>query len=287
MTETITAMTARDGVVLRMRSWRPADPRGRVVFIHGVISHGGWYGASCRRLAAAGFEVDFLDRRGSGLNRQSRGDVDDWQTWITDVTDHLATIGEPPDRTTTVLIGISWGGKLAVQIAKRHPELIDALGLVCPGLFARQFPSPSKYAVLSLLRRVGRGGWRVPIPLRDPALFTDVPDWQAFIADDPLTLRHVTVRFALADRELTKSSRRDPELIRVPTWLVTAGRDRIIQNEPTLDFVRRISHPDKRLIEYPNAAHTFEFEPDPEPYFADLVDWVRHVTASPGAEGGV
>ena len=29
-----------------------------------------------------------------------------------------------------------------------------------------------------------------------------------------------------------------------------------------------------KITEYQHAHHTLEFEPDPEPYFADLVDWV-------------
>ena len=47
----------------------------------------------------AGFEVHFLDRRGSGLNAEQPGDVDRWQTWIDDVAAYLEKLGrELPDR---------------------------------------------------------------------------------------------------------------------------------------------------------------------------------------------
>src|SRR6476619_6047500 len=64
-------------------------PSARVFFLHGIISHGGWYETTCARIAAAGFEVHFLDRRGAGLNARARGDVDSCQTWIRDVADYI------------------------------------------------------------------------------------------------------------------------------------------------------------------------------------------------------
>ncbi len=64
--------------------------RARVVCIHGIQSHGGWYEYSCRRLAEAGFEVFFLDRRGSGLNAQARGDAPNFRRrLIEDVAEFL------------------------------------------------------------------------------------------------------------------------------------------------------------------------------------------------------
>ena len=49
---------------------------GRVVLLHGITSHGGWYYSQLPPSARWGFEVHFLDRRGSGLNAEARGDVD-------------------------------------------------------------------------------------------------------------------------------------------------------------------------------------------------------------------
>ena len=112
--------TARDGRRLAARVWRTEElPRARVVFLHGITSHGGWYGQVASYLATAGFDVHFLDRRGSGLNAQLPGDVDDWRTWIDDVFVYLDTslttdaTRSQPRRLSNILCGISWGGKLA------------------------------------------------------------------------------------------------------------------------------------------------------------------------------
>ena len=67
--------TAGDDYRWHYRFYPPTgQPRpARIVYLHGIQSHGGWYEGSCAHLAAAGFPVYFLDRRGSGLNEQDRG----------------------------------------------------------------------------------------------------------------------------------------------------------------------------------------------------------------------
>ena len=52
---------------------RTGTPRGYVVALHGIQSHSGWYEYSSGRMCEAGFEVRFLDRRGSGENTEDRG----------------------------------------------------------------------------------------------------------------------------------------------------------------------------------------------------------------------
>ncbi len=265
---------AADGCRLAVRVWGTNEsPRAHVVFLHGISSHGGWYERGNESLADSGFQVHFLDRRGSGLNAEDRGDVDHWQTWIEDVTIYLEQLRQSQS-TPVALCGISWGGKLAVAVARRHPELIDALGLICPGLYSPFEPGIVKRLVLAapLMRRMQRR--RVAIPLRDPALFTDNVTWREFIASDPLTLREMTWRFAREDRVLSRYARESAPYLTQPLLLMLAGRDRIIDNRRVRDFYTRVASENKSLIEYPSAAHTLEFEPDPQPYFNDLANWI-------------
>jgi alpha-beta hydrolase superfamily lysophospholipase len=247
------------------------------VFLHGVSSHGGWYDRGNEHLAADGIEVHFLDRRGSGLNAQDRGDVDHWQTWIEDVAVYLRRVRQD---TAVALCGISWGGKLATAVARRHPELVDALGLICPGLYSPYEPGPLKRLVLRMpvTRRMQRR--HIAIPLREPALFTDNPPKREFIAGDPLTLWRITWRFAREDRTLSHYARSAAPFLNMPVMLMLAGRDRIIDNLRVLDFYSRISSADKMLFEYPDAAHTLEFEPDPRSYFSDLAGWIKRTAGA-------
>lgn len=263
---------AADGRRLAVRVWNSvASPRGRVVFLHGITSHGGWYNHSCTHLANAGFEVHFLDRRGSGLNSEQPGDVDRWQTWLDDVAAYLEQLGVGQK---IVLGGISWGGKLAVAVARRHAATLQGLAMLCPGLYSPHEPGLLKRGALAAPAPPRLQRRRMRIPLRRPALFTDSLAWREFIARDPLTLREVTWRFAREDRRLSRYARDSAPYLHLPMLLMLAGRDRIVNNHRTRAFFTQTAAAAKTLIEYPNAAHTLEFEADPLRYFADLADWI-------------
>lgn len=269
---TIEHYTAEDGYRCAVRVWRQDAPVARAVFLHGIISHGAWYASSSALLAAAGVEVHFIDRRGSGLNAVARGDVDQYLTWLRDVEVYLDRLSADAPR---LLLGVSWGGKLAVAVARHRPDLVDGLALLCPGLFARQSANSVQRALLRCAAAAGFHGLRVTIPLRDPGLFTNSLPWQAYVRDDPLTLRKITIRFARADLDLNRYATQASPGIDIPTLLVLAGRDKIVDNRRVRGFVDETVRGPCQLVEYDNAAHTLEFEPDPQPYLSSLRDWAR------------
>ena len=265
---------ASDGYRLVTRVWEVAEPLAHVVYLHGIVSHGGWYLASCAHLAQAGFGVHFLERRGSGLNPHARGDVANWRTWLTDLDQYMNSLPEDQPR---ILLGISWGGILASAAARSQTFRLDGLGLLCPGLYSRKAANRRQRSALLVAGAIGLRGLRVTIPLQDPALFTNSEKNKAYIARDPLTLRKMTIRMALANLTLTSYAVETPEAICVPTLLMIAGQDPITLNARVRRFVERVSHPQRRVIQYPGASHTLEFEDDPSPYFHDLAAWCREV----------
>lgn len=271
---------ASDGYRLSARHWQPeSTPRGFVVALHGIQSHGGWYEDSSQRMCEAGYEVLFLDRRGSGRNSSRRGDTPHGDRLVNDVVQVLAEVRRRRDQNAPqipiVLLAVSWGGKLATITAARRPELVDALALLYPGLCSRVQPTAVQRARLWLARQLDIRHKRVEIPLDDPALFTAEPRWQEFIRHDPLTLRDVTSGFLLAHQDLTHESLAAAPLVRCPTLLMLAGRDRIIDNAATKDWSRKLGTRELTLREYPDAQHTLEFEPHPECFLADVVAWLE------------
>lgn len=276
MAPEIKTVTLPDGYRSFVRLWAVPAPKARVVVLHGIVSHGGWYLASCQHLAAAGCEVHLLERRGSGLNSPARGDVAEREVWLTDLDAYLAALPEGP---RPVLLGISWGGKLAAAFARFRPESLAGFGMICPGLFAYQQASVLQRAGIRLGVRSGLGDWRVPIPLDDAALFTDSERWQGMIRQDPFRLRRMTLRFAAADLELNRYATEAPEEILTPALLVLAGQDRICDNLRTRVFFERLGGEQRTLFTYPEAAHTLEFEPEPQGSFNDLAGWVLGLNA--------
>jgi alpha-beta hydrolase superfamily lysophospholipase len=283
---TVETHTAGDGYRWRLRRYDPpGSPRAHVVGIHGIQSHAGWYEHSCTALSRAGFAVYFIDRRGSGMNEGARGDAPGFRRLLDDLAEFLRTLRDGPRR-PVFLAAISWGGKLAAALPRRHPGLVDGLALLCPGFYPRVKP-PFRQRLNILWSRLVRPRKLFPVPLNDPELFTATPGWQQFIRDDPLGLRRVTARFLIESVRLDGYLRFVPKHVRLPVLLLLAEHDRIIKNDKTRRLLERFASADKEEIEYPGAHHTLEFEPDPGRFIEDLRDWLERktkiLTGEPGA----
>jgi acylglycerol lipase len=113
-----------------------------------------------------------------------------------------------------------------------------------------------------------------PIPLSDPALFTDNPEGQAFIAGDPYSLRQGTAGLLAASFFIDRLVARAPARVRQSALLMLAGKDRIVDNARTLAYFQRLASTQREVIEYPEGHHTLEFDPEPSRYALDLVAWL-------------
>ncbi len=285
--------TAADGTELPMWVWPPPKKaagtflaRAALVYLHGIQSHSGWYEASSRRLAEAGVAVYQIERRGSGRDAQhERGHVDRAETWMEDVARAAELARDETGAASVHLMGISWGGKLALACGAHRPDLYRSLILSAPGIVPVVDVAVLMKVRIAKCLMMGEELRRFPIPLDDPHLFTENPDRVRYIAEDELSLRDLTTRFMYESRRLDRMVRAAAATVRVPTLLLLGERDRIINNEATRALIYSMTAR-KRVITYPGAHHTLEFELDPEPYFRDLVTWINEVDA-PEAAGNV
>ena len=281
----IRSYTASDGYQIHFRHWKCQTPRGIVIALHGIQSHSGWYSASSRAMADAGFDVYFPDRRGSGLNEFQRGHAAHGMRLMNDVR-ALAALAQDEGRKPVddggllpvIIMGISWGGKIAAAAAATFPNEFDGLALLYPGLHPRLCPNAWQRFRLNFARRFEITRTDIPIPLRAPELFTDTVEWQEFIANDPLALHAVTSGLLNAGRDLDEQIAERAADIRCPVLLLLAGRDRIIDNQETRVLMTRFGTSHLTSICYPDACHTLEFEPNRAAIFSDLTEWLRQRT---------
>jgi alpha-beta hydrolase superfamily lysophospholipase len=275
--------TAADGTDLPMRVWRPETPQAALVYLHGIQSHLAWYGASSRRLALAGIAVYQVERRGSGRDTaHERGHVERAQVWLEDVARVSERACEETGIGAVHLMGVSWGGKLALACAGHRPDIYRSLILASPGIIPVVDVALMTKARVAKALALGRPLERFPIPLEGPHLFTENRERVAYIEGDDLSLRFLTARFMRESRRLDRLAQRAAKVVCVPVFLALAERDRIIDNQATEALVQGMPAEMKRVVTYPGAHHTLEFEPDPEPYFADLVAWIEAVESAVG-----
>jgi len=160
--------------------------------------------------------------------------------------------------------------------AAHRPDLYRSLILSAPGIIPVVDVALLVKVRVAKCLATGRERERFPIPLDDPHLFTENPKRVRTIADDDLSLRELTARFMYESRRLDRMARAAAGTVHVPTLLLLAEHDRIINNKATRSLIYSMTAR-KRVITYAGAHHTLEFEPDPEPYFADLVAWIDQV----------
>lgn len=107
---------------LHLHEWGPADAP-RVVCLHGVRNHGGHFAPLAAALPA--YHVLAPDLLGHGFSP--------WEPpW--DVHAHCDAIVETVGADPAVLIGHSFGGRLAYELAARAPKLVPRLVLLDPAI---------------------------------------------------------------------------------------------------------------------------------------------------------
>lgn len=278
--EEVRTITASDGYPLHCRFWRPTktDAAARILILHGIQSHAGWYESLGRTLAEHGIETAMPDRRGSGANANDRGHTRSPGQLLDDIDAVHRSWRELSGEAAFApfLGGISWGGKLAVASAATRPGQWSGLALIAPGLFAKvrpPFPMQMRIALAALIRPRKK----FPIPLADPALFTADLHWQKFIATDATTLHEASARFFVTSRIFDLRLRRYARRIGCPVLLQLAGADRIVNNDRTRDYVTSLKPPKSTILEYPGAHHTLEFEAGgvARRYAEDLASWIK------------
>lgn len=272
-------ITLPDGYPAYARYWEPREIRGAALYHHGIQSHCGWYEASPARLVDAGFAVLQVDRRGSGRNGGERGHAESAKQLIADALASRDELRRRCGREDHHVIGVSWGGRLAVVAYATDPAGVKSLSLVTPGLFPMVGVSGQQKAKIGFAM-IYEPAKLFDIPLNDADLFTKAPKWREFFNTDELTLRQCTASFYLASRRMDKIVATFPKAPPVPVHLFVASDERIIDNEATVNFVRELHWPGARITTYPTARHSLEFEGDPEVYFRDLVDFIVEAQTS-------
>ena len=108
---------------IRLSARTLGDSGPRVVFVHGLFGQGRNWTTIARKLAEDGHRVTLLDLPNHGhspwTDRVDYGDMAEF------VAAELALLGDP-----VTLVGHSMGGKVAMQLALRWPELLRALVVV-------------------------------------------------------------------------------------------------------------------------------------------------------------
>lgn len=263
-----------DGRELAYVGYTKPEARVALVYLHGIESHAGWFAIAADQLRERGYDVYCLDRRGSGLNQENRGfvsgHVDDYETLLADIRAFIVPLRDHYDE--VFLIGLSWGGKLALSYGLTYPEHIDGMILITPGLRATvdvSLLSKLKIASLSPLRPTAR----VATPIQ-PEMFTTTPIYLQYIREDPLRLTSATVRFFWQSHRLDKYIDRNIKDNKISIQLFLAGQDTIIDNDGVLGLLTQSKGAPLDVVRYEDQTHSVQLDAA-ERLVNDMTKWLR------------
>jgi acylglycerol lipase len=245
-----------------------------VLYLHGIQSHPGWFVGSCAHLASLGHRVFAVCRRGSGDNARHRGHAASAGQLLDDMETAARYVLDATRQDRLALVGVSWGGKLAACYAAspQRTVALASLVLVAPGIVPRvDVGVVTKLGIgLALLVAPQR---RFDIPLNEPELFTDNLVMRDYLRADRHRLMRATARFFYSSSQLD-GVLRGAGAVQVPTTLILAERDRIIDNAHTRRVVDRLTAGSAQTSTLPGS-HTLEFEQDPTRFYQTLAAAVR------------
>jgi len=283
-----------DAMRVHATTWSTAPARERVLLVHGLGANGvSWLPVAPLLAERLGATVTAVDLVGFGRTGSQEREAT------------IATNGELLrallQRTgPAVVFGNSMGGALAVWLAARHPELVQALVLVNPAVFDRgrtraQWTLQARFGPVHLPRAgtllAARARRLGPTRLVDSALA-----WCVARPDrvDPEVRRRLIARaaehrddaaagaaYVEAARSLYRYLRHDMTAdearVSCPALVVHGRLDRLVPVEAARSLAAR--RPAFELVELPDVGHAPQLEA-PEAFLDLTVPWVRAALAA-------
>ena len=211
-----------------------SKPLGTVILVHGLGEHAGRYGEVAAHLHQWGFAVRAYDQQGHGQSEGPRGDLLRPGSLQADLCRVIDDTRQRPSQANLplILLGHSLGGLVVARTLAEGLRPVDAAVLSSPALGA--FPNLFQKILLATLPRVVPH-WRVDNGLKADFVSRD-PDVVKAYKADALVHRRISTGLAAWILENGEKTLADAPQWEVPTLLLYAGQDKLVNAQATADF---------------------------------------------------
>lgn len=268
-------IAAENGITVPARLFGPEGSRTPVLMVHGLQSHSGWFSQSAAFVASLGHPVYVIDRRGSGMSQDTRGDSKNFMGWLADIEAGFSYAVQQHGGSQIYLLGHCFGAIPATAYAETNPETIKGLLLTSPAIYTHT-SIPVSQILKIVFSSSGKRDYYFAVPL-DPDQFSELPEYEPFIAADPLALRAVTGDLYWQINEARKYIIANTDNLTMPMVVGFAGEDEIADNRKNKKWLSDVPAEDKMEITYPDARHILEYSLERTNYFEDLRQWLTRI----------
>ena len=262
-----------DGCQLHCLDYFPEQPaHSGIVFMHGLGEHSGRYAHLAAFFCERGFAVRTYDHRGHGQSSGKRGDIPHANALLDDANDiirHWQT-SCPQTVKQQLLLGHSMGGLFAAQIALSATHLVDGLVLSAPALAI--YMNVIERTLLKVLSSIAPG-LTLSNGLKTQYLSHDTEVVTSYRNDD-LVHDRISARLLNSMLETMASVQAHAPSLNLPTLLLVAGEDKLVDSSGSLAFAQASPSDYLRLHSYETLYHEIFNELDSEKVFNDLGAWL-------------
>lgn len=243
----------------------PAYEKIGVLLLHGFTSSTDTVDGLIPFLEKEGIDYERPILRGHGTRYQDmRGTTA--RDWFVDADRALLKLWNRVDR--VVVVGLSMGGLVGLELSMRHPDKIAGLVTVAAAL---KFKDPLS-GLTPVLSKVVRY-WPSPESFNDPALATRCTNYPMFATDAFSSL--YAYAHTIAERL--------PE-VHVPIRILQSKKDQIIAPESANIIYEKVSSPIREIVWFERSGHEMMQDLEASAVFREIMAFVTHFKMAEKAE---
>ena len=281
---------AYDGTAIYYRYWltmpltdikkshinKANQPLRQVILLHRGHEHSGRLAELGEQFAKAGYQVFAWDARGNGRS----GGIKDHAESVTELERDLdgfvqLVIGQTGIAIEdTLIVASSIGAVLAAAWVHDYAPSIRGMILGTPALSIRLY-MPFAIPSLKVARTLGLMS-RVSSYVKAQVLTHDKDAQQAYNAD-PLISNSISTDLLIDTHATGQRLLDDAGAITVPTFVLCAGKDYVVDKQAERTFYEAINTPTKRWQLYPDSYHAIFHETNKADVFSDCIDFAEQV----------
>jgi lysophospholipase len=235
-----------------------------VILLHGLAEHKGRYDYFMTTLYDHNISVFAIDLRGHGESSGSRGDIDDFQTFILDIRCFIDYIKKVHPCLKLVFFGHSLGGLIASAYTSRHND-INLLILSSPLLVSPKLSWVLKFIPYKLLMFI-----------RFKKRHSESPEMQAYSLKDKLSSNSFTLRLigAIFNQGISYTIK-NLEKISIPVLLLGGEYDPLINTSKYQQLLQLLSSSDKQLKIYEGVKHRLVQGNHKDLVIDEIITWIN------------
>lgn len=240
-----------------------------IIILHGLAEHKGRYIDFMNKLCEFGITSFALDLRGHGESSGNRGDIDNFSTYLKDLSSFINFIIENFDIKKIILFGHSLGGQIvaAYSMSELCPKEVKAIILSSPAI---------AFGFLQLLFHFIP--YKICGNLKIKKRHSESKEMLEYSRNDPLACRNYSVRLlGTMFIDGKKQARKSLEKIELPTLILCGEKDPLIKSNKLKRYLKKVNNKNIRLKTYPNVKHRIVQNEGCEERIQDIINWIKEL----------